>query len=751
MKESLSEDLIYMHGAQSASPLVLWTDSSFTTLKVNLIGTKQIMTGHIKNTDGDAVRSINIHTIVEGDGRVHILCHCQASNAHWAEIWNLESKSGTLSKAYDLPQVQGLGSFSTGRHDNNYFFIRNTETEISLLSSDTGKLLSQWPISSSLPGRIAAKDIHHTVSEVVARGQSSFAVRSARASSPGDWELVRNGELVWYRPESLTGIVAAAWADLGRHEELAQELALEGHAGAIAAYLHRFRRHVRDMKRLLSWIRELPDRSLSISDSRSYPGQRDSVRDSFGFRKLIIVATKSGRLAALDTGIYGAVIWNIQAVDLSGGRSWDVIGIEPKDGFALVRATGGEYLKVEILTGKIMQHQPGGLISSLKTSITTLDKLGQELQFAIHDDGSLGDIRGHLRPESIIVTQNDERVVRGWSVDAGSHSKMAWEFAPMSGERIVDVVIRPRHDPVASIGKALGDRNVLYKYLNRNIMLLSTVTDASRTARFYLLDAASGAIIYSTRHSGVDLSKPITCTISENWFVYSLFSVSTLSAQENGSPESKGYELIASEILESPIPNDRGPLGAATNTSGILPGSADNEETIDGLYVVSQSYQIPGAITSMSTTSTLQGITPRSLLCVVPSIAALVAIPRAMFDPRRPVGRDPTPAEAEEGLFRHLGILEFEPKWVINHVRDILGIASIITSPSLLESTSLLFAFGEVDLFGTRVAPIGGFDILGRGFSKLQLVGTVVALAVGTGLLGPMVSYKEPLILLKRK
>ena len=64
----------------------------------------------------------------------------------------------------------------------------------------------------------------------------------------------------------------------------------------------------------------------------------------------------------------------------------------------------------------------------------------------------------------------------------------------------------------------------------------------------------------------------------------------------------------------------------------------------------------------------------------------------------------------------------------------------VITSPSLLESTSLVFAFGTVDIFGSRVSPIGAFDILGKGFSKLQLVLTVVALAVGTTLVAPFVS-----------
>jgi hypothetical protein len=49
--------------------------------------------------------------------------------------------------------------------------------------------------------------------------------------------------------------------------------------------------------------------------------------------------------------------------------------------------------------------------------------------------------------------------------------------------------------------------------------------------------------------------------------------------------------------------------------------------------------------------------------------------------------------------------------------------------PTQLESTSLVFAYG-LDMFLTRVAPSGTFDVLSEGFNKIQLVCTVVGLAV---------------------
>ena len=315
---------------------------------------------------------------------------------------------------------------------------------------------------------------------------------------------------------------------------------------------------------------------------------------------------------------------------------------------------------------------------------------------------------------------------------------------PPFGQEIYGVNNRPLHDPVASIGKALGDRNVLYKYLNANLLLITTIDAEVSTATFYVLDATSGAVIYSLGHPGVDKTQPIVTAMSENWFSYSLYSEGmavTRDTSQPGTQKIKGYQLVVSEFYESPHPNDRGPLGSFPNSSSIYPKAAEEDDiSATTPHVIVQTYLLPGPISSMSVTSTLQGITTRSLLCILPELNSLISVSRAFIDARRPVGRDPTAPEAEEGLFRYSPILDFEPKWILNHKRDIISISNVITSPSLLESTSLVFAFGKLDLFGTRISPIGSFDILGKGFSKLQLILTVLVLAVGTTFVAPFVS-----------
>lgn len=592
------------------------------------------------------------------------------------------------------------------------------------------------------------QDISHAASEVISRGGSTYAVRSALTLPSGDWELIRNGDPYWVRPEGLTGAVAAAFVEIPKEENLADELAAESHRDVFTAYVHRVKRHARDLQHLPSWAQALPARVVGSFLGDKAGSQDQSLRrDGFGFHKIVVVATEHGRLAALDAGTQGRVIWNIQAVNLEAGEKWQVLSIEAEQNTALVRGKEGEFLRVQCDTGNIVQYQPGGLIKSLKTSVPILDASGEQLLIPVNDDGSIGDIpNADFEIGTTIVTNAEDNIVRGWALWKGPKPTLAWQFTPAPGETVKSVTARPSHDPVASIGKALGDRNVLYKYLNPNVLLITALETEASTATFYILDSASGAVIHSATHAGVDTNLPIASTVSEDWFAYSLFSESSSLSQdvsEIGQQKSKGYQLVLSELYESPYPNERGSLETSSNYSSISPTFTDEDGKYDTPHVLSQTFLIPGPISSISVTSTLQGITTRSLLCVLPDAKALISISRAFLDPRRPVGRDATAAEIEEGLFRYSPMLDFEPKWVLNHKRELMSISEIVTSPSLLESTSLVFAFGDVDLFLTRVSPIGAFDLLGKGFSKLQLVLTVVALAVGTTVVAPFVSLTQ--------
>ena len=745
--EVTSDALILHVGVNSGVPFLVWTDKALKALKVNKIGTKHITSLGIASSNDESAEKIIVQAPRSPTAQPHFLLHYQGADSHWAQVFHVGSDT---KKVYDLPSLSGKGAFSASSQGPDVYFLRHTQSGNSLASSIGPSILSHWDVRPKSHGEtVDPQDISHAASEVILRNESKYAVRSALMLPSGDWELVRNGDPYWVRSEGLSGVVAAAFLEIPKEEKLAEELAAESHRSVFAAYVHRVKRHARDLQYFPSWAQALPARVLGSFLGDKADSQDQSLsRDGFGFHKLVIVATEHGRLAALEAGRQGRVVWNTQAVNLKAGEKWKVLSIEAEQNTLLVRGQGGEFLRVKSDTGTILNYQPGGLVTSLKTSVPVLDASGVMHLIPINDDGFVGDIpKARFPIGTIIVTEAEDNIVRGWALWKGPKPTMVWQFMPAPGETIKIIAARPSHDPVASVGKVLEDRNVLYKYLNPNVLLIAALGTQDSTATFYILDAASGAVIHSATHTGVETDLPIAAIISENWFAYSLFSEIGLLSQDVSDLDQqklKSYQLVVSDLYESPYPNDRGVLKASSNYSSIIPMTVDEHGLDSTPHVLSQIFLIPGPISSISVTSTLQGITTRSLLCVLPDTNALVSISRAFVDPRRPVGRDATATELEEGLLRYNPILEFEPKWTLSHKRELISISKVVTSPSLLESTSLVFAFGDVDLFFTRISPIGAFDLLGKGFSKIQLVLTVVGLAVGTTVVAPFVSFQSP-------
>lgn len=67
-------------------------------------------------------------------------------------------------------------------------------------------------------------------------------------------------------------------------------------------------------------------------------------------------------------------------------------------------------------------------------------------------------------------------------------------------------------------------------------------------------------------------------------------------------------------------------------------------------------------------------------------------LPRAFLDPRRPI--KPTQEHAEEGLIPYVPELPIPSEAMINYNQTIMAVKGIETSPTALESTSLVFAYG---------------------------------------------------------
>lgn len=732
------QDVMFV-GANSAAPILAWASNDLAKLNVHVLGTKSKQEFPLP---ADTL-SVNIHAPHLTQSQPHFLVHTRTAAGNKGEVFHTDLKSGQITRAYELPLLPGHGAFSTSSEGANVYFTRITDDEVLIVSSDSHTVLARDPLQPE--ARVGAV---HAVSEVIKKaGGKEFAIRSATVTTSDDWVLIRNGKLDWTRHEGLSGAVAAAWAEIPEAENLAKVLAEEAHTSPLDAYVHRLTRHINDLQYLPDYLASIPTRIIeSVTGGAVAVSKTTGLhRDSFGFNKIIILATRRGRFYALDTGNHGEIVWSTNVFPLPPGATLDVKGILINDaeGTATVRGANGEYAVIRVTDGQVIEAQPGDGSTTVSATAVVDGEGGKVLVPFGQDQTPIGDVLEDAHLGQTIVIRDDNDVIKGVKFvkeDGRLVKNEIWQLQLLPGQEIASIAKLPAHDPVSSIGRVLGDRTVSYKYLNPNIVVVAAIDKAASTLSVYLLDTVSGQLLASQVYDGVDGDKDISCTLSENWYSCAFFGQYTLNDGTNR--DIKGYQVVVSDLYESPSPNDRGPLGDAETFSPLEP--VDTPTGVPLPWVVSQSWIISEPLTNLTVTQTRQGVTTRQILAYLPESHAILGIARHGLDPRRPVGRDPSAAEMEaEGLMRYTPAIQIDGRNLLTHEWDVVGVRGIVATPAVVESTSLVVAYG-IDVFGTQIAPSGTFDILGKGFNKITLLATVLALTWGVVLLAPMVPPPSP-------
>ncbi|EFX02072.1 duf1620 domain containing protein [Grosmannia clavigera kw1407] len=779
-------DVLFI-GGPAALPFVAWTDSARSKLRVScLLSTKPQKHEFALPTDSAEVIIRTPRSLPKSASLafvVHTRTEAKAESGalfHSGQVYKLDPTSKSVAKTHELPPASGPGAFAIGlasRDAETIYITRIGNSEMSLTSSASPSILGSWPITDS---RIHA--FNSAVSEIVTKpagdGSISFAVRAAVCTDTDDWVLLRNGQLAWSRPEGLTGALAAALADRPESEQLVRALEQEAHSNPLAAYIHRVRRHIDDLEHLPAYLQTTAQRIISnILGSSSDSSVPSSEPDSFGFHKIAVLATKRGRLYGLDAASPGTIQWTKKAVDLAPGATWAVrrIHVDEARGVATVFGqTAALSVAVYTETGEAAESLSLQMLEAAEkdaeiVSTAPVTSAAGSWELAVLRGGKVAGGDGipleHCPRETIVVRVGQQLQGIRFVVRAATSKcipEVTWTFVTPAG-RIADIAVRPAHDPVASIGRVLGDRRVLYKYLNPNLAVVASVDEAAATLTTYLLDTVSGQVVAAATHLGVDGGKPVECLLFENTFMCTFFADYRVDDSANIAATIKGYHLTVSDLYESLEPNERGWGAAAAavrhssssnETAAWFSSSLEPVEAEEGAAavattlepaVVSQTWVVGARLRALAVSQTRQGITVRQVLAYLPGTHGVLGLPRvgAFLDARRPVGRDPTPAELEEGLTRYAPAFEVDPRLVVSHERDVVGIRAIVAAPTHVESTSVVLAFGRVDVFGTRVAPSLTFDLLDKSFGKASMLATVAALAVGVAVLRPMVTKKQ--------
>jgi len=98
---------------------------------------------------------------------------------------------------------------------------------------------------------------------------------------------------------------------------------------------------------------------------------------------------------------------------------------------------------------------------------------------------------------------------------------------------------------------------------------------------------------------------------------------------------------------------------------------------------MAKTYLFDHPVHALSSTSTRHGITSRDLLVATPQ--QLIALPKRLLDPRRPVvpkGGKVNGDEKTEGLLAYDPVIPDERKWTLSHVNEVLLL--LLLSPNKL-------------------------------------------------------------------
>ncbi|KAL7412117.1 hypothetical protein BDY24DRAFT_393298 [Mrakia frigida] len=566
-------------------------------------------------------------------------------------------------------------------------------------------------------------------------------------TSTGAVQLHQGGRLQFTREESLSEIKSVVFVDLPEQEVLQQASRDD------EPFADRLLRHVVEARHLPAYLARFVSRLVSSSSAASVLTTSPSTstedglfRDQFGFRKLLVVGTSTGKVFGLDSS-NGNIVWSkLLGKSVVEGGSLDILGVfvtrPAKTGLKpRVTIVGSSVVdneentvafEIDSLSGDILTQAPalfGGRPSEV-IPLVVGELVGKSL--AVLDKDSLV----HFFPRPPTAVEAQDFVVTRAIIEGGKQSLAAfrvstnaspaevWRLPFAEGEAIYSIESTSQ-DPVASFGRILGDRSALYKYLNPHLLAVSTISPSTSQGTVYLVDGTRGTIVYQVSHANLDTSAGIELSLLENWLVYRYRAEGLVAT----AGVSTGNRVVTVELFERGVAADK--IGSSELTSY----SAEHD-----LNILSKTFILPSGIKAIGTTSTKHGITSKEVI-IADNRNQLHSIPRRLLDPRRPHGK-PSALDREEQLVPYDPIINLDPKRTLSHAYELLGVSSIVTSPALLESTSLVFAYG-LDLFSTRVMPSGTFDILSDSFNKAQLLLTIMGLSVGIVAVKPIVERKK--------
>ncbi|CAK9441805.1 uncharacterized protein LODBEIA_P56730 [Lodderomyces beijingensis] len=323
--------------------------------------------------------------------------------------------------------------------------------------------------------------------------------------------------------------------------------------------------------------------------------------------------------------------------------------------------------------------------------------------------------------EDVYLKKIEEGRIAGHVIPKGSTESIE-TWSNLLNEPIIKVESIPSNSKVSTVGIPLHDKSVIYKYLNPN--LISVLTFEERL-KLYLIDGISGDLLYTYAHPSAELVDPesINLVMDDNWLVYTFFTYQPRLEQR----------INAIDLFNSKLPTPE-----TTNS------------TIAKIYA--KSFIYPERILEIASTQSNHGITLKSIVAFTES-GNLIELPKFVLNSRRPEHQ--MQAKEYQDDFR---LMPYDPvipknnyqtlnhKYKLDYDEEKGGQSSagkIMIRPTAYESTAVVCFYNDQNQFCTIVQPSSSFDLLGKKFEKLKLVGTIIVLLIAYIATKPYVADKK--------
>lgn len=287
----------------------------------------------------------------------------------------------------------------------------------------------------------------------------------------------------------------------------------------------------------------------------------------------------------------------------------------------------------------------------------------------------------------------------------------SWRF---SGN-VVGTARRDPREVTSNVGTVVGDAKVRYKYLNPNLVAVATYENNRLVVT--LLDGITGRTLAVSEVEDsvtIDAQNKFLIVVGEHWVAFTYRSKDELASSK----------LSILDLYESSVLNERlSPDQVNPYTDSQIP------------WIFQRVVVLKSPLQALGTSVTHFGVTRREVLMATDT--QVLSVPKLGLSALRVSPEKGKPVQEPDT------VLTAPDSSVISHERIVHGITRFTTATTLLESTFALCAYGDLDVFYTRVSPSGEFDRLPETFQTTKLLAIIASL-------GALVMFLRPIARNKR-